>query len=124
MGKPIIRADREHDLYVEWSSIVEAPTFIGTRAEMLRYLTPRSDPNEPGLNLGRRHTDPEARLRRADETGTSSLPDPEYDGPPFGSWDDKGFIVEQKGWLPRERLYAYLTADDPDNLLEPFEDDE
>ena len=30
MPSIVLIADREQDLYVEWSTVVEAPTFIGT----------------------------------------------------------------------------------------------
>lgn len=123
MGKPVYKASPDLDLYAEWSSIVEAPTFIGTRAEMLEHLTQNQD---------RRGDDtPEVRLARADETGSSSLRDPmsSYAGPLSGAWDDDGEIVEQLGWLPRGRFADFFVAyaADPDTaykLLDPFADRE
>lgn len=122
MGRIIIKAARDRDLYVEWSSVVEAPTAIGTRAEMLDYLT----------RYGEGRSDPAERLDRADATGTSALRDPmsTYDGPLDGAWEDVGMIVEQRGWLLRDRFadfaekYAGGDLDGAYALLEPFEDDE
>jgi len=99
----IVKAAGDQDLYVGWSSLVEAPTGIWTRAEGLAYGFPRS------------------RLDRADANGSSSL------GPRSGYWDDPGFVAEQRGWLRRDRIgdYArlYLSGeqDAAFDLLEPFE---
>jgi hypothetical protein len=122
VGKIIIKAAPDKDLYVEWSSIVEAPTAIGTRAEMHDYLA------RTQRNVG---TDTaETRLARADANGSSSLRDPmsTYDGVLDGAWEDEGMIVKQRGWLPRAKLaeFAELYARDDEScyaLLEPFEDD-
>lgn len=118
MGRIIIKASREDDLYAEWSSIVEAPTFIGTRAGLKEYLTDHFDPD------GRRHTEEEAeeRLTRADTLGSSCLDMKD------GHWTDSGLIYEQRGWLPRGRFAAFFRSfPNPDgppdlSLLEPFED--
>lgn len=123
MGMYIIKATRDRDLFVEWSSIVEAPTFIGTRAEILAHLDRAPEPW--------RGDSPDARVVRAEETGTSMKRDPMapgYVGPLDGAWDDSGQIVEQRGWLPRARLAEFLDAylADPEKayaLLDPFEDD-
>lgn len=122
MGRFIFKADRDCDLFVEWSTIVEAPTFIGPRAEILDYLTGRADVDQGDP--------PEVRIRRAEETGTSALRDPMapgYTGPLDGAWDDAGEVVEQRGWLPRARMAEFLDAYllDPEKayaLLEPFDD--
>lgn len=123
MGHFIIKADRDRDLYMDWSTIVELPTFIGTRAEIIDHLKWWNE-RRPLDN------DPEARVRRADETGSSARRDPRssYDGPLEGAWDDKGFIIEQRGWLPRARLAEFLDTyrTDPEKsfkLLDPFEED-
>lgn len=116
MGSCVIKASKDRDLYCVWSSIVEAPTFIGTRRELLRHLGPRA----------------EERLTRADQLGTSMLGwDTPGDSPTShltGSWEYGGLIVEQRGTLPRDRMADFLTAyeSDPEasyGLLEPFEDD-
>lgn len=113
MGSVIVKATPDADLYIEWSTIVEAPTFIGTRAETLEYL---------GLPSPSVSDTPEERLARADETGTSAKGDYAW----FGSWTYDGFVVEQRGVLPRSRLsaFAVLYADDDPawlDLLEPFD---
>jgi hypothetical protein len=116
MGYEIIKCARDVDLYIEWSSIVESPTAVGTRAEMLGHLTSRQD-----------HTSsnpPEARLRRADERGTSMLDSTGHD------WDSYGAIYEQRGFLRRHTFTdfarAVLAEADESTLLsmlEPFEDE-
>ncbi|MCI2422468.1 hypothetical protein MOQ72_34080 [Saccharopolyspora sp. K220] len=121
MGNIIIKAARDRDLYVEW---FDAPTAIGNRAEMLDYLGQKfgSSPSDP----------PEVRMQRADENGSSSKRNPHapgYTGPLEGSWEDTGFVVEQRGWLPRARLAEFLDAYlvDPEKaykLLDPFGDDQ
>jgi len=108
----LIKPDRDRDLYIGWSNVVEGPVGMWTRAEALAEGCAPS------------------RLRRVDETGTSQRRDPmsSYDGVLDGAWDDKGFVAEQRGWLPRARLAAYAIAlfedrnDDAWDLLEPFDD--
>lgn len=109
----VIKAAPDRDLYVGWSNVVEAPTWVGTRAQALEYGCP------------------ESRLRRADETGTSQRRDPmsSYTGPLDGAWDDTGFIAEQRGFLPRARLGDYAVAyaegrmEDCWDMLEPFDEE-
>jgi hypothetical protein len=116
MGKQIIKVAPDTDLYVEWDSVVDAPTRIGTRAEFVAELNqPRRGEHWPT------EAEVEARLRRADETGSSGWP-------PFGcTWDRDGLMYQQQGTLPRARLgeFARRLLDDvdaePDGLLEPFE---
>lgn len=112
MGGVIVKASPDADLYLEWSTIVEAPTFIGTRSETLEYLARSNSVSDP----------PEARLARADETGTSTKDDYAW----FGAWTYAGFIVDQRGVLPRSKLgeFALLYAADDEAcyaLLEPFD---
>jgi hypothetical protein len=107
----IFKASRDLNLFCEWSSVCDGPTFVGTRAEMLAYgITPD-------------------RLDRACKTGTSYL-DSDH-----GSFDSNGLLMlnggQSHGWLPRNRLPAYLcalladeTGELADRLLEPLEDDE
>jgi hypothetical protein len=111
MGNIIVKAAKDLDLYVEWSSIVEAPLTWGTRQEFL----------DEGYA--------EERLERADARGSSS-----YIGICFWG-DDDGLILEQRGFLPRAKIPAYLEimteqwkaknfdGDDPRilALLEPLE---
>jgi hypothetical protein len=118
----ILKVDREQDLYVEWSTVVDNACRAGTRAEMLEALQ-REEPRGYTANPGNA---PEDRMRRADETGTSALWPSSND--PFGGWNDQYLMVEQRGLLPRERLSAYLDAHfDGDQvaahaLLRHFED--
>jgi hypothetical protein len=102
-AKEVIKPGRDADFYVGWSHVVEAPVWAGTREQALADGCPPS------------------RLRRADENGTSIR-----DG--FGlAWDGRGLIAEQRGFLPRTRLAAYVAAymegrmDDAWDLLEPFD---
>lgn len=58
---------------------------------------------------------PPSRLRRADETG-SSMRDS------FGcTWDDNGLIAEQRGYLPRANIAAYVRAYMDDRMQEAFD---
>lgn len=117
MGSFIIKVAPDEDLYLEWSTIVEAPTAVADRAEMLKHLTTGGwrGPTEPSAA--------EERLARADRTGTSML---DCD---FGGWDCAGEIYMQQGFLPRARMGEFarrLLADEnaePTDLLEPFEGD-
>lgn len=136
MGSIVIKESPESDYYVEWSSIVEAPTCAGTRTEMLAYLQQGSD---PWLRKDAPHH-PEQRLRRVDETGTSSLwvtkaaeESPEFAAhgyPEEGSWDDDSFIYMQRGLLSRANVFALtrrLTEDpgaDVSDLLTPLDDED
>jgi hypothetical protein len=118
MGRAVFKAAPDVDLYMEWSSFVEAPIFIGTRAEMLEYLTSASPDDY-------RRT-PEERLQWADKIGTT-IEHRFKKYPIEGSWEDSGLIVEQKGWLPRERFEEFMRryVSDPESiyeLLDPFED--
>lgn len=128
----IVKATREEDLYVEWSSIVDGPTFVGTRAQTAAYLaaTAPAGPADP----------PQDRLARADASGTSAKPAADA-GPgevATGAWEDTGFIAaravadgvdvdDRFGWLPRARLAAFARAaardDDQaaDALLDPLD---
>lgn len=102
--RAFIKISRDQDRYVEWSTVVDAPTFVGTREQirqqMIHEIPPGYDP-KPG-------NAPEDRLQRCDETGTTAL---WYDtGPQLGAFDDNGMVVEGRAWLPRERLGAYCDA--------------
>lgn len=120
MGTIVIKPDPDLDFYVGWSTIVEAPTWFGSRTDALRYIAEdhrRSDgPADP----------PGQRLARADKYGSSVKPEADYG---FGYWDDDGFIYEQRGILPRKHLVEAcrrLGRNDEAgvwDLLEPFEDE-
>lgn len=125
MGKIVMKEAPDVDYYVEWSSVVEAPTFGGGRVEMLEHLTmydqPQADPR----------FQPEARLQRADETGTSSMwvhAQLGTDRPEEGAWDDWGQIYMQQGLLDRPNIFVLTRrimeskSADATDLLRPFED--
>lgn len=113
MPQFIIKADRERDAYIEWSTVVDAPVAIGTRADFLAESA-------------------EERMARTDAQGTSArgynwLPPTQQEG----GWDDDGLIYMQRGTLPRSRLGdlfdlldADINAEVPDEWLTPFEDEE
>lgn len=100
-----MKASQDEDLYIGWSTMCEMPAGVWTRTEALAYGFPPS------------------RLNRVDDTGTSSHGS-------TGSWEDSGFIAEQRGWLRRDRLGAYaveyLTGDREAAyaLLEPFDNED
>lgn len=98
----LVKADKERDLYVHWSTVCDMPGGVFSRETALEYGFPRS------------------KIDHADTHGSSSrLGD--------GAWDDKGWVAEQRGWLRRDRIgdYAveYLHGDRVAAyaLLEPFE---
>lgn len=117
MPSYVIKCDRESDRYVYWSDIVGAPHMHGTREEIAEYLHGHE-------RLHDSHGEVSQRLKRADETGSSAL---------WGiyKFDGGGLIVEQRGLLPRERLWEFCEAycsGDPDrrdewlDMLLPFDD--
>lgn len=125
MGRQIIKADKRVDLYIDWSSVVEAPTFIGSREEMLRHLLNDYRPDTERYISELAHA--QRRLDSADWLGTSAPK-------PWGChWDDRGEIYQQKGVLLRaDMLTAAIlwrhtgekTSESMiEALLEPFEKD-
>lgn len=119
MPSYIIKLNKEEDLYVYWSEIVDAPHYWGTRAELSEYM----------IRIG--HADDlENRFDRAEENGTSAFAYAENYG-----WDDKGVLIyDQKGFLYRNELKEFLGSLDEEmsqkgrhvfdvSLLHPFEDD-
>lgn len=98
----LIKCRPEEDFYVAWSDIVEAPVWYGTRAEAAE----RGYTGE--------------RVARADKNGTSSLAG-------FYNWNSTGMVAEQRGFLPRRYLRAYVLLYDAGrmqaafDLLEPFD---
>ena len=91
MPSYIVKPDPLRDEYVIWSTIVDAPTAVGTRAELEQLLT--------------MHDGPEAaageRFDRADSAGTSDK------AGDYG-FDDKRFLYQAWGigwfWLRRDQL--------------------
>ncbi|NEA21598.1 hypothetical protein [Actinomadura bangladeshensis] len=87
----ILKPEPDRDLYIEWSTIVDAPVGHGTRAEWV------ADGIAP------------ARLDRADRTGTSA-----YRPLDVGAWDDAELMVAEplgrRRLLPRDHLIDYTLA--------------
>ena len=119
MGRQLIKCECDVDFYVEWSSIVDAPTFYGTREQMTAYLmheyatgTRRWDFELSEVNL---------RFERADEFGTSMFR-------PLGcGWEDEGeMYMPGHGTIPRAKIRELVERLDRDedvsDLLIPFEE--
>lgn len=112
MGDTIVKASPDEDFYVVISSIVDAPNYWGTRAE---------------LEAEYEHSAPR-RFDDADRTGTSSR----WSGYKDMAWDDDTIIIREGvpegGILHRRDLKEFcLRLEDPDrgepqHLLSPFED--
>lgn len=115
MPSYIIKLNKEEDLYVYWSEIVDAPHCWGTKEQVSEYM----------VRVG--HTDDlENRFDRADEHGTSAFAYAENYG-----WNDTGVLIyDQKGFLRRNDLKDFLssfnklTGEFNNSLLHPFEDDD
>lgn len=115
MGSYVLRAARDSNLYCVWSDNVEAAVLIGTRQE----IEAECDDVTP------------ARLRRADEHGTSALWPSRTD--PVCGWTQSHLTVMEgaggPGSLPRDRLEEYcrhlLAGDEAaaGRLVEPLESD-
>lgn len=83
-----MKCEPDRDLYVEWTTVCDNATWVGTRAEALTL----------------EQTD-EARLDRTDKTGTSTLW--EVKGHPReGAWDDPTIIVCNTD-RHEDRIYSY-----------------
>lgn len=115
MPTVVVKAEPDSDLYMVWSTVVDGPTAVGTRAEIAEYLSQFHSDTD----------DPEERLDRADKTGTSGM------WPGAGQWSQRGFVCywdvtgnEERDarWLPRANLAQWLRTGD-DSLLEPIEND-
>lgn len=124
MGYQIYKEAADVDYYVEWSSIVEAPIFGGTRDEMLAHLW-ETDQRKPEYIMEIDPSHPETRLKRVDKYGTSAL----WGNPRDGGWGTSGEIYMQRGWCPRANVFTLTRrlvedeAADVTDLLEPFEDE-
>ncbi len=111
MGFQIVKCAPDVDLYVEWSSVTESPTWVGTRDEVHAYLA--SDPSRsPGYA--------DRVLSLLDEYGTSA--------PRLGcTWTNEGERYRNGGRLPRNRMLKFarrLLDDpgaDPSDLLVPID---
>lgn len=111
MPNYLIKPERDEDLYVDWSTIVEAPVAWGPK-----WFLQEADPA----------TYKDERFERADEYSTSALWFESY-------WEKQGYeIYMQQGTIPRSRLKELtevleiegISDDDPRvlALLDPFED--
>jgi hypothetical protein len=113
MPSYIVKPEEACDEYVYWSTVVEAPLFVGCRDELVRYLKSR-----PGHDI-----DVEDRIGRADASGSSALW-PSIMAPYLGYGETT--IYEQRGVVrcaDMGRLARRLEADEPiGDLLEPLED--
>lgn len=97
MPRFIIKPERDTDLYVEWSTIVDAPTRWGPAADFSTETLPAD------------------RKERCDAWGTSSWDQ-------FFGWDQKTILVANMGdqefyELPRSYLKPWLEAlgDNPED---------
>lgn len=121
MPSYVIKTDREHERYVYWSTVVEAPLAWGNRADMLAKLSEESDPY---LRDDAPHH-PNNRMARADEFGTSCHD--LGDGLRFYSWDEDSLIYQQEGVVQRGDLWELcqrLKHGEPvADLLKPFDDE-
>lgn len=97
MGAIIVKVAPDRDLYMRWSSVVDAPTHLGTRSEMAEVLL--DDHTRAEVKDGTAALRVEANLARCDETGTTSR----IGHPPTGGWDDSGLVWgwKARGYLPR-----------------------
>ena len=118
MGWLVLKVNRdpEEDRWCLWSTIVEAPVFDGTEADMTRmYLRQYGEVVRPALM---------ERIERAKVHGAGTDWEGDWDG------EYTGMIYKQMGIMPREKLGELLdivsTQDRPDEdvrpLLRPFED--
>lgn len=104
MGSEILKADRDHDLYCVWDSTVDAPTVAGTREEIAEWTfedtaTIRQSKSEWESAWIRERV--EKRLTDADEFGSSAYR-------PYAHRWGEDLIYEQRGILPRDKLYDFL----------------
>jgi hypothetical protein len=112
----LVKADPDADWYCLWSTIVDAPTYWGTRAE-----------------LAAEHPNPAAvapeRFERADKNGTSAMIPGVLDVEQWFGWNDRSFILMEAGpeyreggcWLlPRANLRAFCEALDAEQDTTPL----
>lgn len=128
MGNEILKVDHDHDLYCRWSSVVDGPTFVGTREEISEWLFKEyatiAEAEDPERAVWVRNRI-ERILADADKYGSSG-------NRPMGHlWGDN-LMYKQMGMLPREKLYDFLifflesrgTEEEEFDvsLLQPFKD--
>jgi hypothetical protein len=103
----IICTEPGKDEFVYWSTIADGPMGFGTREELQRQIR-----RLKGSSGG--EADDE-RFDRAAELGSSMKAEAEYCE---GHWDDSGFVYNQQGWLPRDRMGAFMRLYNEDRLDE------
>lgn len=132
MGHYVMKAvhptDGDRDLYVYWSTVVDAPFMWGTREEMADYvyeqITSLREDKHPELAAMKREEVEERWLARADELGSSSYM--------RNGWWGEDVNYHNAGRVPRDKLAAFLDSFVPINeeegegefdlsLLEPFD---
>ncbi len=122
MPRFIMKANREDDLYVEWSTVVDNIVWTGTREELTKHG------EFSGWFTGSSQlADIEARIARTDETGTSAR---FFDtDPQEGAWDDPYLLVTNDpvmddGYyrLDRDDLGDYARGDH--TVLQPLPDED
>lgn len=128
MGRFITKTAKDQDLYIEWSTIVDAPTAVFESTEDLRKYLIREYGAMDTVRVDR-------TIAHTQETGSSVM------GWAVGTWDDDMLPVREgapphpqghQWYLPRECQTAYakatLAGDDigADGylLLVPLDDDE
>jgi hypothetical protein len=109
VGRFVMKASKDDDLYVEWSTVVDDAIFVGSREEMLTHLQHEDAGQHPGFTPlpGNRAED---RLDLCDETGTSYQHKWSSGGGPEGSWDDSTIQIGQEGTILRDKLGEYALA--------------
>lgn len=106
MSGVVLKADQEHGLYCIWSSVVDQPTVIGDRINLLAHLTDHDIFDSNGRCCAVSDETAEAMMVRADTRGTSA---PSMIR--IGEWTTTSpLMVESIGFMHRDRLYAFLTA--------------
>lgn len=116
MGDFVVKAAPDSDLFLIWSTVVDAPTCVGTGDQIAAHLWTQWRRQHPDC-IPKPGKGPAARMARAHTAGTSAVePEGAY------GWSDEEFIVMEAaphdGWfyvLPRANLVAYaeaLLADD------------
>jgi len=111
MGDFILKASPDEDLYLIWSTVVDAPTWVfGSSDEIADHLWAEWRRQHPDCSP-KPGTGPAARLARADIHGSSMI------DPQIGGWGDESLLLgngtPDDGWwyeLPRTNLTAYARA--------------
>lgn len=114
MPRFLIKTRPNADLYMLWSTVVDAPVWVGTRAEGLKdyFVNGNAHPSPCCPTCGQEWEGMAAKkLRLADLHGTSCVSE---DGTPHdGNWVDDGLVYmgePVQGWIPRESLHGFAEA--------------